>query len=205
MVTLLAVSAYAGDAKLDALLKNVEARYNKATSLQVLFREEYTPAGHARKTESGTLLLQKPARMRWEYSTPKGKLIVCDGKHMWMYTLSENRVDKMPAPSESGDMRAPLAFLLGKLHFDKEFTNIAGHPEGANTRITAGPKTQNLPYSAVEFLVTPEGQIREVKATGFDQAVYNFTFDEEKLNLPMDGKLFKFEVPKGAEVVEAGG
>ena len=59
MVGLLAVSANARDAKLDALLKSVEARYNHATSLQVLFHEDYTPVGHARKRESGMLLLRK--------------------------------------------------------------------------------------------------------------------------------------------------
>jgi outer membrane lipoprotein carrier protein len=148
MMALLAVSANAGDPKLDALLRSVEARYNRADSLEVLFREDYTPVGHAPKQESGRLLLRKPGRMRWEYSAPQGKLIVCDGKNMWMYTPAENRVDKMAAPAESGDMRAPLAFLLGKLHFEKEFSNISGRPEGADMRITAGPKTDNLPYSA---------------------------------------------------------
>jgi outer membrane lipoprotein-sorting protein len=54
-------------------------------------------------------------------------------------------------------------------------------------------------------VVTPEGRIREVKATGFDQAVYVFTFDREKLNPPIDPKLFHFEAPKGAEIFEAGG
>ena len=120
MVGLLAVSANARDARLDALLKSVEARYNHANSLQVLFLEDYTPVGHARKRENGMLLLRKPGLMRWEYTAPKGKLIVCDGKNMWMYTPADNRVDKMASPTESGDMRAPLAFLLGKLHFDKE-------------------------------------------------------------------------------------
>src|ERR1039458_10361211 len=38
--------------------------------------------------------------------------------------------------------------------------------------------------------------------SGFDQAVYDFTFDQEKLNPPIDGKLFHFEAPKGAEIVE---
>jgi len=205
MMGLLAVSANARDARLDALLKNVEDRYNHANSLQVLFHEDYTPVGHIRKQESGMLLLRKPGRMRWEYMMPKGKLIVCDGKNMWMYTPAENRVDKMASPTESGDMRAPLAFLLGKLHFDKEFSNISGRPEGPDTRISAGPKTDNLPYSAVEFVVTQEGRIREVKATGFDQAVYEFFFDQEKLNPPIDGKLFRFEAPQGAEIFEAGG
>ena len=57
-------------------------------------------------------------------------------------------------------MRAPLAFLLGKLHFDKEFRNIQGQPDAGGTRIIAEPKTDSLPYTKVVFLVGPDGQIR---------------------------------------------
>jgi outer membrane lipoprotein carrier protein len=202
LVCLLAVSAFAAHTPVDALLKTVEQRYNRAETLQVLFREEYMRVGHIRRVESGVLQLRKPGRMRWEYSDPKGKLAVCDGKLLWMYTPAENRVEKFPL-KESGDMRAPLAFLLGKLHFDKEFRNLQGKPEGDGTRITAEPKTDSLPYSAVEFLVTPDGRIREVKVTEFDHSVMGYTFDQEKVNPALDDKLFHFQVPKGAEVVEA--
>jgi hypothetical protein len=47
LIGLLGVSAFAGDASLDALLKGVETRYNKAKTLQVLFHEDYTPPGRA--------------------------------------------------------------------------------------------------------------------------------------------------------------
>ena len=73
------VSAFAGDANLNALLKSVENRYNHAKTLQVLFNEDYTPPGQATLTESGMLMLRKPGRMRWDYSQPKGKLLVSDG------------------------------------------------------------------------------------------------------------------------------
>jgi outer membrane lipoprotein carrier protein len=205
----LAVSALAGDASLDGLLKGVETRYNRAKTLQVLFHEEYTPSGPggalARRAESGQLMLRKPGRMRWDYSQPKGKLFVSDGKFMWLYTPAENRAEKMKL-QESGDMRAPLAFLLGKLNFEKEFRNLQARPDqaGAGTRITAEPKTDNLPYSAVEFVVTAENRICEVKVTGFDNSILDFTFEQERLNPPLNGKLFQFQAPKGAEVVEAG-
>jgi outer membrane lipoprotein carrier protein len=205
----LAVSAFAGDANLDGLLKGVETRYNRANTLQVLFHEEYTPpgpgGGPARRSESGRLMLRKPGRMRWDYSQPRGKLFISDGKFMWLYTPTENRAEKMKL-QESDDMRAPLAFLLGKLNFEKEFRNLQTRPEGAGagTRITAEPKTANLPYSAVEFVVTLENRIREVKVTGFDNSILDFTFDEERLNPPLDGKLFQFQAPPGAEVVEGG-
>ncbi|HUB80147.1 MAG TPA: outer membrane lipoprotein chaperone LolA [Bryobacteraceae bacterium] len=199
---LLAVSAFGADVRTSDLLKLVEQRYNHAQSLQVLFREDYTKTGHARRTESGVLDLRKPGRMRWDYSDPKGKLVVCDGKTFWMYTPSENQVQKAPL-KETDEMEAPIAFLLGKLHFEKEFRNLESKPEGADTLITAEPKSDNLPYSAVEFLVAPDGQILHVKVTRADNSIMEYSFDQEKVNPKLDDKMFHFQVPPGVELVEA--
>jgi outer membrane lipoprotein carrier protein len=198
---LLAVSGFAADAGLSALLAKVETRYNKAKTLEVLFIETYTPPGTAPRTESGKLLLRKPGRMRWDYQQPKGKLFVSDGKILWLYTPLDNRAEKMKL-KESEDMRAPLAFLLGKLNFEKEFRNLHARADGGGTRISAEPKTDNLPYSAVEFVVTPEFRIREVKVTGFDQSILAFVFDQEKMDPALDAQLFQFKPPLGAKVVE---
>ena len=198
---LLAVSAFAADSKLDDLLNKTEARYNHAQTLQVTFTEQYTPPGSIRRTESGRLLLRKPARMRGEYTQPEGKLFVSDGKFLWLYTPGDNRAEKMKL-KETEDMRAPLAFLLGKLHFTKEFRNLAGHPEGADTRVTGEPKTEDLPYASVEFLVAPEGRIRELKVTGPDRSILDFTFDQEQLDPQLDAKLFQFKAPPGVQVEE---
>lgn len=203
VIGLAAVCAFGADAKLDTLLKGVEARYNKTKTLQVLFQEQYTPPGHGKRTESGILMLRKPGQMRWEYSQPAGKLFISDGKLIWLYTPAEKRVEEMKF-KETDDLRAPLAFLLGKLNFDKEFRNLQGKPEGMDTRITAEPKTDNLPYSAVEFVVAPDNHIKEVKVTGFDKSIIYFRFDEERQNPALDAKLFKFQAPAGAEVVKAG-
>jgi outer membrane lipoprotein carrier protein len=206
LIGLLAVLAFAGDARLDSLLKSVESRYNRAKTLQVVFHEEYTPQGKPRGSESGTLMLRKPRLMRWDYDQPQGKLFVCDGKYLWLYTRSENRAERWKF-QESEDMRAPLAFLLGKLNFEKDFRNLEVQPEGTegkDVRIKAQPKTDNLPYSAVEFVVTSDSRIKEVKVTGFDHSILHFVFDREQLDPTLDAKLFQFQVPKGAELVEAG-
>jgi outer membrane lipoprotein carrier protein len=197
------VSAFAADANLSTLLKSVENRYNRAETLQVQFIEGYTAPGRPRRTESGVLLLRKPGRMRWDYTTPKGKLFVSDGKDLWLYVPSTKRVEKMKM-KQSEDMRAPLAFLLGKLHFDKEFKGLEGRPEGADTLITAQPKTENLPYSRVEFVVSPDARIKRVQVTGYDQSTLEFTFNDEKLNPPLSAELFKFQMPPGAVLDEGG-
>ena len=200
---LLAVSAFGADAGLSNLLREVENRYNRAKTLEVLFSESYTPPGKATRTESGKLALRKPGRMRWDYAQPKGKLFVSDGKTLWLYTPADNRAEKMKL-QESEDMRAPLAFLLGKLNFEKEFRNFETRPEGGGTRIAAEPKTDNLPYSAVEFLVTPDFHIREVKVTGFDKSILAFTFEQERTDPALDANLFQFKPPIGARIVEEG-
>jgi outer membrane lipoprotein-sorting protein len=96
--------------------------------------------------------------------------------------------------------------LLGKLNFSKEFRNIQARPEGGGTLITAEPVANSLPYTAVEFLVFPDRQIRRVKVTGYDKSVLEFDFQQEVLNPPVDSGVFKFKAPAGAEIVtEAAG
>jgi len=197
------VSAIAADAKLEILLRGVEMRYNRAKTLQVLFQDDYTPSGKARLTERGILMLRKPGRMRWDYSQPPGKLVISDNKSLWVYTPDDKHVQQRKL-EENDDMQAPLAFLLGKLDFDKEFKNLKARPEGADTRIVAEPKTDKMPYSEVQFLVTRDFRIREVKGTLFDGAVLDLTFDQERLEPTLDPKLFQFVMPKGAVLVEPG-
>jgi outer membrane lipoprotein carrier protein len=203
---LLVVSALAADAPLNTVLKDVEYRYNHAKTLQVLFTDQYTPKGGIQRTESGVLLLRKPGKMRWEYTQPeavKGKLVVSDGSFLYIYTPADNRGQKMKLKdSMAEEMQAPLAFLLGKLNFDKEFKNIQAHPDGSDLRITGEPKNENLPYSSVDFVVTPQNQIRKLKIT-LPAYTLEFAFTLEKMDPTLDAKLFVFQLPPGAQWDEA--
>ncbi|MGH9559475.1 MAG: LolA family protein, partial [Bryobacteraceae bacterium] len=93
------------------ILQGIENRYNRARTLEVSFTESLTSQGRKR-TEKGELFLRKPGRMRWQYTSPAGKLFISDGKYIYSYLPAENRAEKMPF-KETEDMRAPLAFLLG--------------------------------------------------------------------------------------------
>src|SRR3984885_7045774 len=134
----------AAEVDLNKLLKGVEQHYNQAKTLQVHFVESYTVEGRARKSESGELTLRKPGRMRWNYSEPSGKLFVSDGKDVYLYTPDAHRVEKAKLKA-SDDMRAPLAFLLGKLDFAKDFRDFELKADGANYVITAKATSDQLP------------------------------------------------------------
>ena len=80
--TLVPATGLAADAK--TLAAAVDSHYNHLHSLQAEFAEIYRGSGMDR-TESGTLWLKKPGKMRWEYRSPREKLFVSDGKDAWFY------------------------------------------------------------------------------------------------------------------------
>ncbi len=191
------------DPAISPLLHAVEQHYNHVQTLKLDFSQTYTAPGHPVQKESGTLYLRKPGRMRWDYSSPAGKLFLSDGKDVYLYNPGSQRAEKSRL-KQSEDMRAPLAFLLGKLDFEKEFRDFSTRPEGAGTWITAYPKSQNLVYTKVEFLASPDGRIEKVDVTGQDHSQLDYIFSNQQLNAPAPPSLFAFHAPPGVEVVETG-
>jgi outer membrane lipoprotein carrier protein len=183
------------------VLKGVELRYNRAQTVDVLFEQTFTAPRRGPKTERGELFLRKPGRMRWQYTAPAGKLFVSDGKYIYLYTPSTRRVERSKV-KESDDMRAPLAFLLGRLDFQRDFKRFVSRPRGEDLSIAAEPRSDRAPFTQVEFLVSPAFEIRALEITGQDNSVMQFRFRDEKLNPALGDKLFRFEAPAGAETVE---
>src|ERR1700689_26583 len=169
-VSLACLPLQAADADLNTLLKGVEQHYNRAKTLQVHFSESYMVQGRARKSESGELTLRKPGRMRWDYTTPAGKLFVSDGKDVYLYTPDAHRVEKTKLRARAA-MAAPLAFLLGKLDFAKDFRDFEIKPEGMNYLITAKAKSDKLLYGKVQMLVTADYQIQRLVIDGQDLSI----------------------------------
>ena len=99
-------------------------------------------------------------------------------------------------------MRAPLAFLLGKLDFQKDFTDFQLKLDGDNKLVIAKPKSDKLPYKQVEFTVSPQMEIRQLIVSGHDDAILIFRFSNERVNPLIAENAFKFELPEGATWLE---
>jgi outer membrane lipoprotein carrier protein len=148
------------------------------------------------------LSLRKKGKMRWDYSRPAGKLFISDGKDVFLYTASDNRVEKVPL-KDTEDMRAPLAFLLGRLDMKKEFRDFGTRAGEGGIWLDARAKADRLPYDKVEMLVSDAGAIEKLNVIGRDQSVLCYTFSGETLNPPLKDALFHFDIPVGAQVVDA--
>jgi outer membrane lipoprotein carrier protein len=199
---LCAGTGLAADRSLDDVCRAVEHRYNSAKSLSAHFDQRYIALGRLPRSESGELVLRKPARMRWDYSSPPGKTFVSDGKWIWFYNPQARKVERSPL-KESDDLRAPLAFLLGKLEFRREFGAMTLRQGPDGTVIDAAAKNEKVPYESVQFTIGPDDSIRRVVVVGRDHSRMDFVFAAEKLNAPVAEAIFHFVAPPGVPVVDA--
>ena len=197
----LAGQVYAADLDLQKLLHEIEARYNHAATLQLTFSEIYTFQGRPHTPERGELFLRKPGRMRWQYTKPAGKLLVSDGKDIWYYNADANRVEKMRV-KEAEDMRAPLAFLIGRLDFNRDFREYHTRTEGGRIWVTCVPKSEKMPYTEVSFVTSAGARIEHVRVVGQDRSIIDFDFSSEVINPVLADQVFHFYMPAGAEYVD---
>jgi outer membrane lipoprotein carrier protein len=200
--TLLATSR-AADVK--ALAAAVDAHYNHLRSLQAEFTEVYRGAGMER-TESGTLWLKKPGKMRWEYRSPKDKLFVSDGKDAWFY-VPDDRQARKTAAKKLEDVRSPLAFMLGKTKLEKELQGLSLAPDvspmqAGNIVLRGVPQALADRVSEILLEVTPEHEITRIVIQEVDGAATEYRFGEIKENVAIADGRFQFKPPAGTETVE---
>jgi outer membrane lipoprotein carrier protein len=182
--------------------QRVDRHYDQLHSLKASFTESYAGLGTTR-SESGTLLLRKPGRMKWEYSSPPGKIFLLDGKYAWFYTKGDVQVQRIPA-KELDDLRSPLRFLLGRTQIEKELTGLtlAAAPNGSFT-LSGQPKDQENRVTRLSLTVTAAGAITAIEVEEADGAITRFTFTGEQPDVPIPAEAFHFTPPPGVPVVDA--
>jgi outer membrane lipoprotein carrier protein len=187
-----------------ALADKVDQHYDHMKTLEARFTETYTGAGMSR-TESGTLVMKKPGKMRWDYQQPHPKLFVTDGSTAWFYVPGERQA-RRTSVKQLDDRRSPLRYLLGKTKLEKELEGLSlaldvkaiepgdvvlrGVPKGMRDRVT-----QTL------LEVTPEGLIARIVVEELDGSVTDFRFLQQKENVQVPDQQFHFMPPAGVEVV----
>lgn len=188
------------------IAKRVDEHYNRLQSLKAGFNEQYEGLG-MKRSESGTMFLRKPGRMRWDYQSTPGKLFVLDGKYAWFYAPGDSQVQRIGA-NQLDDLRSPLRFLLGhtKIESELEGLKIEMYEQVSRAEqyvLTGVPKGQQKRISKLSLSVSGDGVIRRIEIDEVDGAKTSFTFTNEEPNAKIPESLFHFAPPAGVPVVDA--
>ncbi len=188
-----------------AVARSVDAHYNRLHSLQAHFTEQYDGLGMHR-IESGTLTLQKPGKMRWDYTSTPGKLFVLDGKFAWFYSPGESQVQRIPA-KQLDDLRSPLRFLLGHTKIESELSDLRitmYENAGKATRYTLSgiPKGEEKRITRISLSVIGDGLIQNIEIEEADGAKTNFVLTDEQPNPTLPESTFRYTPPRGIPIAD---
>jgi len=203
VVSILTSDGRAADVK--SVAAAVDAHYNHLKTLQADFTEIYRGSSMDR-TESGTLWLKKPGKMRWEYRSPSEKLFVSDGRDAWFYVPADRQARKESA-KKLDDIRSPLAFLLGKTKLEKELHGLSLAPDlsplqAGDVVLRGIPKAFADQISEIVLEVTPANQIARIVLQSVDGSATEYRFTEQKEDVAVGDAKFQFKPPVGTETVE---
>jgi len=183
-----------------ALAARVDAHYNHLHSLTAHFTERYRGMGIDR-TETGTLTLSKPGRMRWEYDAPLGKIFVLDGKNAVSYTPGDSQALRTPA-KQLDDLRSPLRFLLGHTEIAKELDGLTMTLVNGGYTLSGVPKGMQQTVQSVGITVDAAGQITGMRIVETDGAETSFAFSDIRENVPTPDSDFEFNPPPGVTIID---
>jgi len=188
------------------LAKKVDAHYNHLHSLETRYTERYQGMGIDR-SETGTLTLLKPGRMRWAYDSPPGKVFILDGTNAISYTPGDGEATRFPE-KKLDDLRSPLRFLLGHTDLEKELRGLSVTLVNLDSQtgytLWGTPVGMEQRVHALAVTVDAQGVIHALRIEETDGAITTFTFAGMRENVPTDDSDFRFIPPPGVTVIDGG-
>ena len=227
VLMLLTVGGAAGNPDaytVDEIFQHFKAAYDKSENFSASF-EETTLFSHRRNVARGRLVFGKPNLFRKEYVDRKDaskvvQLTILDGEYGWTYTPLLNQVNKMKwnnpdrrelvpgigASLEDVPKNYDMALIPDEVANPKGIYQIRLTPKPHMLRARAAAVREQLKETieiwveAGEWLPVQFGYITEL-ADGTSQSII-VSLTEIERDKPLAPDLFKFVVPKDAEVID---
>lgn len=194
----LALSGSASAAALDqfkSFVSGTKSARGEFTQTQVRSK---AATGKAAPASSGTFVFARPGKFVWTYQKPYEQLLQADGETLYIYDKDLNQVTTRKLGNALGS--SPAAILFGSNDLEKNFTlSEAGARDGLEW-LNATPKTKDTTFEQIAIgLKDGVPQAMELKDNFGQTTVLKFTSFQR--NPSLGAQQFKFDVPKGAEVV----
>ncbi len=195
-----AVSGAPAATPAEDLARRVEARHRTLVDLTADFVQTYRSGMLGRGiVEKGSLALKPPGRMRWEYRDPEKKTFVSDGKTFYFYVPADRQVI-VRAQADSRGIPALLMSGRGEILTTFVVTEEEA-PKTGLRRLRLVPRESDPEIDYVLLDVDAAARIRGIAVLDAQGNRSQFAFDHVKENVGLRDALFRFDVPRGVEVV----
>jgi outer membrane lipoprotein carrier protein len=155
-------------------------------------------SGKLTQESKGSFVFQRPGLFRWVYAKPVDQVIVGDGERVWIHDRDLNQVTVRKLSAALGS--TPAALLAGSADIEKAFElSEAGSRDGLEW-LEAKPREREAGFERVRMGFDAEGLRAMELLDHFGQTTHLRFFNLVR-NPKLDRSEFRFEPPKGADVL----
>jgi outer membrane lipoprotein carrier protein len=185
--------------------RNIQRSYENVRDFAADFVHAYSGGVLGQQvTERGQVLIKKPWKMRWTYTTPEKKVFVSDGVKLYSYIPQDRQVYVSSVPT-SDETSTPTLFLAGKGDITRDFVvSWADVPQAPRDTyaLKLVPTRKEPEYEWLILVVDRRSlQLRMLVTTDRQGGQSTFSFSNIRENVSMPDRDFTFQIPRGVEVV----
>lgn len=190
--------------EVETVVQAIEAKYEDVNVLQAGFVQVTKSSVFGDERQEGKVVLKRPAKMRWEFTSGEGKQFITDGQTMWIYTKADNQVIRYADITGASSSADNLLQSLDKLGEVFNVTLDPKVPEDGNVALVLVPREAEAQVKKLRLVLSDSYVVQHLTVVdGFDNTT-ELTFNSVKLNGEAPDELFQFEVPSGVELIDSG-
>ena len=172
----------------------------KSKTLTANFSQLTLDGGGTQLQETaGEMALQRPGLFYWHTNAPQEQTMVSDGQKvtLWDPDLEQATIKKL----DQRLTQTPALLLSGDVSKISESFDITSKQAGDVMDFTLKPKTKDTLFDSLR-LSFRGGKINDMQLIDSVGQRTNILFTGVKVNEPVPASKFKFDIPKGADVIQ---
>ena len=195
LILLLFVSSFAQAAAIDRFKTFLSGTKSARGEFE---QKVHDRSGRVTQESKGSFVFQRPGLFRWVYAKPVDQVIVGDGQRVWIYDRDLNQVTVRKLSNALGS--TPAALLAGSADIEKAFElSDAGAKDGLEW-LEARPREREAGFERVRMGFDAEN-LRAMELLDHFGQTTRLQFSNLRRNPKVDKSEFRFEPPKGADVL----
>lgn len=183
-----------------AVLRSIVSAYTAKPAYSMTFVQSYAPAGFPDASpETGTLTIQAPASLRFDYDGPEGKVYTFDGRAARQYVAVDKQI-VLKTLTAAEKARLPLLFLQPPSEILDRFAAVAKQAENGLVELALTPRAE-ADLKSVSALATSAGELKRLVVLDGEGNRTTFTFTNLAPRKKRPTSDFALVPPKGTRVV----
>lgn len=181
-----------------AVLSAFDARSRTIRDFTAKFTQTYRSGALGRAiVETGTVKVKRPSRMLFEYLTPDRKLFVADGDSYYFYVPRDKQV---MVQNQRGDRRA-TARILAEGRLLDHFKCTGEEHDDLGRKLVLVPLEHDANVTRVAVVLDAQLRVLALEIQDAEGSTSRMVFDGFRENVGLKDTEFRFDVPKGVEVI----